>query len=86
MTIRSPRRAPVAGERDAGEAERADAPKVALLAVFPAPFFFGEVFFAGVLLALAVAFFFAGMTPPETDGSAQTTPLARRTAIRSRAA
>src|SRR5687767_2375185 len=75
MTIRSPRRAPVAGERDAGEAERADAPAVALLAVLPAPCFFPAPFFlAGVLLALAVAFFFAGMTPPEKSASLRLCP------------
>jgi hypothetical protein len=82
MTIRSPRRARVADddERDAGITERLDVLGVASLAVFLVVSFFGADFFAvasfvGVLLALALAFFFAGMTPPELDGSAQTTPL-----------
>lgn len=73
MTIRSPRRARVADddERDAGMTERLDVLGVALLAVFLVVFFFGADFFAvaffiGVFLALAVAFFFAGMTPPRT--------------------
>ncbi|MEX2202902.1 MAG: hypothetical protein WD965_02320 [Actinomycetota bacterium] len=47
-------------------AERPDAVGVALLAVFPVVFFLGAAFFVGVLLGLAVDFFFDGMTPPRT--------------------